>query len=166
MFTQFITVYLISLCLFFVCTLRVRLIKSKLISLFFNLLKINVGHMLNFKRHLRGFSRLMIGLFAVQVLAAGFCLVTPEVHAAKAHAMDMQMPMSDDMASHCESNVKAESDHAGHSACAHWDSRIECPFSFTNQIISPPSYNRLRSSDWEDLTVSLANAADAHTDGG
>jgi hypothetical protein len=121
MFTKFITVYLISLCLFFVCTLRVRLIKSKLISLFFNLWKINVGHMLNSKRHLRGFSRFMIGLFAVQVLAAGFCLVTPEVHAAKAHAMDMQMPMSDDMASHCESNVKAESDHAGHSACAHCD---------------------------------------------
>lgn len=76
--------------------------------------------MLNRKLNLRGFSRLMIGLFAVQVLAAGFCLISPELHTAKAHAADMQMPMSGDMLEHCEVNTKAESGHGDHgSACAH-----------------------------------------------
>jgi len=81
-----------------------------------------LGRMLNRKMNLRGLSRLMIGLFAVQVLAAGFCLLTPETHAANAHPVDMQMPMSGDMMAHCDNDAKAESGHAGHGgACAHCD---------------------------------------------
>ena len=76
--------------------------------------------MLNRKMNLRGLSRLMIGLFAVQVLAAGFCLISPASHSANAHAADMQMPMSGDMLEHCEVAAKAESGHGDHaSACAH-----------------------------------------------
>jgi len=70
------------------------------------------------KLNLRGFSRLLVGLFAVQVLAAGFCLMAPETHAANAH--EMQMPLSSEMASHCDNGVKTDSDHA-ESACAHCD---------------------------------------------
>ncbi|MBL4775620.1 MAG: hypothetical protein JKY87_06155 [Mariprofundus sp.] len=77
--------------------------------------------MLNLKRHLRSFSRLMIGLFAVQVLAAGFCLFTPESHMA--NAQDMQMPMSSDMSAHCANT--AESGHNSDMACAHCDSPDE-----------------------------------------
>ncbi|GAV20255.1 hypothetical protein MMIC_P1219 [Mariprofundus micogutta] len=76
--------------------------------------------MLNRKLNLRGLSRLMIGLFAVQILAAGFCLISPESHSANAHTADMQMPMSADMLEHCDVNAKAESGHDDHgSACAH-----------------------------------------------
>ncbi|GAV20610.1 hypothetical protein MMIC_P1582 [Mariprofundus micogutta] len=76
--------------------------------------------MLNRKLNLRGLSRLMIGLFAVQILAAGFCLISPESHTANAHAADMQMPMSTDMLEHCDVNAEAESGHGDHgSACAH-----------------------------------------------
>jgi len=85
--------------------------------------------MFKFKRHKRSFSRLMIGLFAMQVLAAGLCLMAPESHAAKIHATnshDMQMPasgpVSADMASHCDSRAKAASDDAEqNSACVHCD---------------------------------------------
>ena len=64
----------------------------------------------------------MIGLFAVQVLAAGFCLLTPDTHAANAHPADMQMPMSADMMTHCDNAAKTETNHASHDgACAHCD---------------------------------------------
>lgn len=75
--------------------------------------------MLNRKLNLRGFSRLMVGLFAVQVLAVGFCLLTPQIHAAS--AVDKSIPMSGEIAFHCESNVKAKPGHAEHTACAHCD---------------------------------------------
>ncbi len=78
--------------------------------------------MLNRKLNLRGLSRLMIGLFAVQVLAAGFCLLTPDTHAANAQAAGMQMAMSGDMMAHCDKAAKTETEHAGHDgACAHCD---------------------------------------------
>jgi len=85
--------------------------------------------MLKLGRHIRGFSRLMAGLFAVQVLAAGFCLLTPEIHAANAQPATMQMQASSgmaDMASHCKNDSATDpadgtpaSNH--HSSCAHCD---------------------------------------------
>jgi len=83
--------------------------------------------MLKLGRHIRGFSRLMTGLFAVQVLAAGFCLLTPQSHAANAQPATMQMQSSSSgmagMASHCKND--SDSDHKPtsnqHSSCAHCD---------------------------------------------
>lgn len=82
--------------------------------------------MLKLGRHIRGFSRLMTGLFAVQVLAAGFCLLTPQSHAANAQPATMQMPVSSGVTSHCTkddaskpADSKTEPGH--HSACAHCD---------------------------------------------
>lgn len=73
--------------------------------------------MLKRKSFRRALSRLISGLFAVQILAAGFCLLTPESHAA-----EMQMPISADMGSHCDSDGNTASGHADHStACAHCD---------------------------------------------
>ncbi|MDX8402915.1 MAG: hypothetical protein R8K54_00720 [Mariprofundaceae bacterium] len=61
-------------------------------------------------------------VFAVQILAAGFCLLTPQIHAATA----AEMPMSADIAVHCtngdNTNAEYEAGHADqNTACAHCD---------------------------------------------
>ena len=64
----------------------------------------------------------MAGLFAMQVLVAGFCLLTPELHAVQA------MPMhAADMASHCDDGKdKGDAAHGGHNGpCAHCDTPDE-----------------------------------------
>ena len=70
----------------------------------------------------RAVSRLISGLFAVQLIAAGFCLMMPQ-----AHAMPMAQAshsMSDSMisAEHCKQTMETQVDHGmEHSACSHCD---------------------------------------------
>jgi len=75
--------------------------------------------MLTRKLHIRGFSRLMAVMFAVQIVVGGFCLLT-----AEAHTMPTSVQTSD-MDAHCAksidpiSNHGQESDHSGN--CYHCD---------------------------------------------
>lgn len=71
-----------------------------------------------FGRKLRTLSRLMAGLFAVQLLAAGLCLLTPSSHMAM--AQESMATMQGDMA---QCSDKAMSEHHGNhkGACAHCD---------------------------------------------
>jgi len=75
--------------------------------------------------HIRKLARFFAGVFAVQVIAAGACLMVPAAHA-------MPMPAKASVMSHCDGmemgnamvmeHAKPMShDHAGHSACPHCD---------------------------------------------
>ena len=67
--------------------------------------------------HNKALSRLMAGLFAVQLIGAGFCLLTPEAHAMPAaHAMghEMQMGAADE---HCAQPAEQGEKHGA--SCAH-----------------------------------------------
>lgn len=73
--------------------------------------------MLRWKLHTKVLSRLMAGLFAVQLIGAGFCLLTPEAHAMPAaHSMDqgMQMAAEDE---HCAQPAEQSEKHGA--SCAH-----------------------------------------------
>ncbi len=66
-----------------------------------------------------GLSALSAGVFALQVLVTGFCLLSSQAHA-------MEGPMAEDMAVHCPkadlANAAGESRHdSGHDACFHCD---------------------------------------------
>ncbi|HKI61164.1 MAG TPA: hypothetical protein VKA31_02615 [Mariprofundaceae bacterium] len=67
------------------------------------------------KRHASGLSRLIAGLFAMQVIVTGFCMITTQAHAMP------QSVHSSEMGSHC---AKAEhtGEHQHHSgSCYHCD---------------------------------------------
>jgi hypothetical protein len=67
------------------------------------------------KRHASGFSRLIAGLFAMQVIVTGFCMIT-----AEAHAMP-QSVQSSEMGTHCAKAGPA-GEHQNHSgSCYHCD---------------------------------------------
>ncbi|MDX8408232.1 MAG: hypothetical protein R8L58_07595 [Mariprofundaceae bacterium] len=86
----------------------------------------------------RSLSRLMAGLFAMQVVVAGFCLLTADAHAAS-HQMTAQQ--SADMAEHC---AKSATHDAGH----HSDSCFHCDDSdvFVKAAsIDVPSFNPVLS---------------------
>jgi len=83
--------------------------------------------MLNRYLHIRGFSRLMAGLFAMQVLVGGFCLLTAEAHAMP-QSMSMQgMAMDGNCAKAMHANQpghdQQSSDHSD--ACYHCDQPAE-----------------------------------------
>jgi len=69
----------------------------------------------------------MIGLFALQFVAAGFCLVSPALHASEmAMSSPMPVPMASDMSAHCGQHAKAESSGTDQqSACSHCDAPDE-----------------------------------------
>jgi len=73
--------------------------------------------------HIRKLARLFAGVFAVQVIAAGACVMVPAVHAMPMQAMTSVMSHCDGMAmgkamAHA---MPMQHDHAGHSACPHCD---------------------------------------------
>ena len=74
------------------------------------------------KLHIRGVSRLISGLFAVQLFAAGLCMMAPDAHAmpivaTSSHTASHSMEM---VADHCATPA-AEAQDAGskQSACSH-----------------------------------------------
>ena len=84
--------------------------------------------MLSVVRYLRGCSRLMIGLFAMQCIVASFCLITPVVHAS-----DIQMPSASalNFDAACEKSTMTTSDHADPGmVCTHCDLPNELISSF------------------------------------
>jgi len=85
--------------------------------------------MLKLGRYIRSYSRLMIGLFALQFFAAGFCLIAPAAYASDmpmASSMQSQ-PLSSQSALNfdavCDQTTMVESKHTDHEmmACAHCD---------------------------------------------
>jgi hypothetical protein len=84
------------------------------------------------KTHTRRLSRLIAGLFAVQIVVTGFCLLTSQAHATSMNPMPMaQMSVSQmsdsamgDMAGHCNKPAHMNGQHDGTShsgGCFHCD---------------------------------------------
>ena len=91
--------------------------------------------MLTRKLHIRGFSRLMTVMFAVQMVVGGFCLLTAEAHTMPASVQ------SSDMDALCAksigpiSNHGQESDHSGN--CYHCDQPDELSSSSFTSMAAP-----------------------------
>ncbi|NWF38853.1 hypothetical protein F3F96_06860 [Mariprofundus sp. NF] len=74
---------------------------------------------MNRKLHMRGISRLMVGLFAMQLFAAGFCLMIPQAHAMP---MSMEVSHAAEMgAEHCAEPMQSADTDMQHTACNHCD---------------------------------------------
>ncbi len=75
--------------------------------------------MLNLERKIHGLCRLMVGLFAMQVLVAGLCPYTPSSHLA----MASDIAISHSMVSHCDIEYsRSGASHSGHDLpCSHCD---------------------------------------------
>ena len=130
-------------------------------SLFLHVCQRNVTPMLKYKLHRRALSRLVAGLFTVQLFAAGFCLMMPQ-----AHAMPMVKAvhsMSDSMvnAEHCkqpmEAQVGQDAEHSPYTHCDQLDSflqnvsaPIQPDFDIHPDLLAAPEV-----SDWVSQTVSL-----------
>jgi hypothetical protein len=90
--------------------------------------------MLKKKLFRRALSRLVSGLFAVQVIAAGFCLMMPQAHAMPMAQASHSMADSMINAEHCEQSMETQMDHGmEHSACSHCDQ----PDSFLLNVSAP-----------------------------
>jgi len=71
---------------------------------------------------MRGTSRLMAGLFAMQVIITGFCMITAEAHAMPQSAMHSSTMQSQDVGAHCAKADSASEHHKTHSGnCYHCD---------------------------------------------
>ena len=129
--------------------------------MFLHVCQRNVASMLKFKLYRRALSRLFAGIFAVQLFAAGFCMMMP-----RAHAMPMikaAHSMSDSMANteHCTDSMKTQMSHnAEHSSCTHCDQ----PDSFLQNASAPVQSDIVMLpdllpaptvSDWSKQSVSL-----------
>jgi len=108
--------------------------------------------MLSRKLHTRSISRLMAGLFAMQLFAAGFCLMTPQVH-----AMPMAMGIShsaDMVAEHCSEPMNEKMDaKMDHSACTHCDQPDELFQSVKTPIDSKIAVFALINVELQEISV-------------
>jgi hypothetical protein len=78
--------------------------------------------MLKRKLFRRALSRLISGLFAVQLIAAGFCLMMPQAHAMPMVQASHTMADSMISAEHCKQPMEAQmGQEAEHSPCPHCD---------------------------------------------
>jgi len=122
-------------------------------SWYFNLDRPTVRRMLFVARHMRVYSRLMIGLFAMQILVGGFCLLTSEAH-AMSHSVQTH-----EMSAHCTKSVDGDhqhsQDHAGN--CYHCDQ----PDELSNSAFSSTVSMDLTFSDVSILPAALLSMADA-----
>ena len=105
------------------------------------------------KLYTRGLSRLLAGLFAVQLFAAGFCLMIPQ-----AHAMPMAMGIShsaDMVAEHCaepmNEQMGTEMDHA---ACTHCDQPDELFQSYQSPVDSDQVVFAYVKVEFQEVAVS------------
>ncbi|MDX8390976.1 MAG: hypothetical protein R8K53_00150 [Mariprofundaceae bacterium] len=74
------------------------------------------------QRHVRGLSRFLAGVFAVQLVLTGFCLLSNDAHAMPMAQIKVMQAgdMIDDVAAHCGKAVNHDEQH--HSdACFHCD---------------------------------------------
>jgi len=109
--------------------------------------------MLKLGQHMRICSRLMIGLFAMQVLVGGFCLLTSEAHAMSASVH------THEMSAHCAKSVDADHQHSSDQAstCYHCDQ----PDELSNSAFSSTVSMALTLSDISILPAALLSMADA-----
>jgi hypothetical protein len=117
--------------------------------------------MLKRKLFRRALSRLISGLFAVQLIAAGFCLMMPQAHAmpmAQA-SHSMSASMADD--NHCKQSMEAQmGQDAEHSPCTHCDqldsflqnasAPIQLDIDMQADLLPVPT-----ASDWISQSISL-----------
>jgi len=118
--------------------------------------------MLNKKSHRRALSRLISGLFAVQLIAAGLCVMMP-----LAHAMPMvkaaHSTMSDSMvnADHCKQPMEAQmgqnAEHSPYTHCDQLDSflqnvsaPVQLDFQVQADLLPAPT-----ASDWISQSTAL-----------
>jgi hypothetical protein len=77
--------------------------------------------------HIRGLSRLMVALFAVQIIVGGFCLLTSEASAMPHTAAGQKMHVHCDMKGHVSGQNLSDQTITGHhtqdgsSSCYHCD---------------------------------------------
>ncbi len=117
--------------------------------------------MLKRKLYRRALSRLIAGLFAVQFIAAGFCLMMPQAHAMPMAKVAHSMSDTMDKAEHCTQPMETQMSHdTGHSSCTHCDQ----PDSFLQNASAPVQLDldmqpdllaAPKVSDWVSQTVSL-----------
>jgi len=82
--------------------------------------------MLLCKTHTRRLSRLIAGLFAVQIVVTGFCLLTSQAHAmpmAQMGATHMSDTQMDGTSGHCSKSMQGK---AQHSDTSHSDGCFHC----------------------------------------
>ncbi len=104
------------------------------ISLFIHVWYRSVAAMLNRKLIRRALSRLITGLFAVQLIAAGLCLMMPQAHAMP--MVNTVHSISDSMANtgHCTQPMETHmSQDMEYSSCTHCDQ----PDSFLKKASTP-----------------------------
>jgi len=78
------------------------------------------------KIHIRRLSRLIAGLFVVQIVVTGFCLLTSESHAASMNPMPMTQMADTQMggiSGHCSESMQGK---AQHSDTSHSDGCFHC----------------------------------------
>lgn len=109
--------------------------------------------MIGRKLYTRSISRLMVGLFAMQLFAAGFCLMVPQ-----AHAMPMAMGIShsaDMVAEHCAEPMNEKmSSQMDHSACTHCDQPDELFQSYKAPIDSELTVIAFIKVELQEINVS------------
>jgi len=81
-----------------------------------------VRRMLSRYLHIRGLSRLMAGVFAMQVLIGGFCLLTADAHEIPQSALMQGMAMDGNCAKAMQTEQSRHDQSSDHSdACYHCD---------------------------------------------
>lgn len=90
----------------------------RFLSLCFHLHRIIMRRMLTRRFHIRGLSRLMVALFAMQIVVGGLCLLTPEAHAMPQFVQTMDTNGNCAKPIH-ENQVSHDQDHSD--ACYHCD---------------------------------------------
>ncbi|MDQ6992406.1 MAG: hypothetical protein Q9M31_02955 [Mariprofundus sp.] len=120
------------------------MVKNALISLYFNVWLGILRNMLRRKLNSRGLSRLMAGLFALQIVLTGFCLLTPEAHAMPMPTVHSTSAHTGDVDGHC---AKAENGQhsSGHSdSCYHCDQpdqlSNQAPLTFAHVVLLLPVF--------------------------
>ncbi|HKI61296.1 MAG TPA: hypothetical protein VKA31_03295 [Mariprofundaceae bacterium] len=122
------------------------------ISLNFHFTGINLARMQLHKRHASGLSRLIAGLFAMQVIVTGFCMIPTQAHAVP------QSVQSTDMGTHC---AKAHAgDHQHSSSCYHCDQPDELSSSnlasfATVALLLPGVISAPVFPQWQDVSSGL-----------
>lgn len=102
------------------------------------------------KVHTRRLSRLFAGLFAVQIVITGFCLLTSQAHAMSVSSMPMAqmgathmsdtMMAADELSGHCSKSMQGHAQHSGTShsgGCFHCDEPAQFVKAGSADLASP-----------------------------
>ncbi|WP_196795099.1 hypothetical protein [Mariprofundus ferrooxydans] len=115
--------------------------------------------MLRHKLHFRGLSRLMAGLFAMQIIVTSVCMLSAQAHAMPASAMKHDAHVSY-AASHC-ANTPSGHQASGHGCfhCDHPDEMSNGSFSSLVHVavLLPGSISAPEARVWGHVTEQLSS---------